>query len=214
MAGDPRERRLLLRAATFLPVLHAGGTSRYVTAVAAAVGASGRVVAADADALPGTVLAPLREGGCVLLLRHAQTDPGIGDPPGWRLGDCASQRNLSGEGRAQAARLGERLRRAGIAIGPVRSSRWCRCADTAKLAFDRVEPWPVLDSFFAGRGAEPAQTAALRAWVGAFKGPANAALVTHQVNMTALTGEGASMGEVLVLRAAAGGFALIGRFVG
>jgi phosphohistidine phosphatase SixA len=168
---------------------------------------------ADASPLPGTLLAPLRAGGCVLLLRHAQTDPGIGDPPGWRLGDCGSQRNLSAEGRAQALRLGEVLRRAGIVVGPVRSSRWCRCTDTATLAFGRVEPWPVLDSFFAGRDSEPAQTAALRAWIGAFRGPGNAALVTHQVNMTALTGEGASMGEVLVLRAAPSGLSLVGRFV-
>jgi phosphohistidine phosphatase SixA len=187
-------------------------------AVAAAAVPSLRAAAADAPGaaaalLPEGLLAPLRAGGCVLLLRHAQTEPGIGDPPGWRLGDCGSQRNLSAEGRAQAARLGDALRRAGIEVQTVRSSRWCRCTDTATLAFGRVEPWPVLDSFFGGRDTEPAQTAALRAWVGAFRGPGNAALVTHQVNMTALTGEGVSMGEVLVLRATPSGFALVGRFV-
>ncbi|HMS81661.1 MAG TPA: histidine phosphatase family protein, partial [Burkholderiaceae bacterium] len=77
----------------------------------------------------------LRDGGCVLLLRHALTEPGVGDPPGFRIEACGTQRNLSAQGRAQAARLGASLRDAGVAIGPVRSSRWCRCLDTARLAF-------------------------------------------------------------------------------
>jgi phosphohistidine phosphatase SixA len=164
--------------------------------------------------LSGELPAALQEGGCVLLLRHARTEPGIGDPPGFRLADCTTQRNLSDEGRAQSRALGEALRRASVPIGVVRSSRWCRCLDTATLAFGRVEPWPVLDSFFAERRTEPVQTDALRDWVRRFRGPGNAALVTHQVNITALTGEGVGMGEVIVLRASDAGFRLIGRFGG
>jgi hypothetical protein len=133
------------------------------------------------------------------------------DPPGFRLDDCATQRNLSDAGRAQARRLGERLRAAAVPVDPVRSSRWCRCLETARLAFGRVQPWPVLDSFFADRGTQSAQTDALRAWALAFRGPANAALVTHQVNGTALTGEWSAAGEVLVLRPDATSLRLVGR---
>jgi broad specificity phosphatase PhoE len=163
--------------------------------------------------LPADLHAALREGGCVLLMRHAQTEPGIGDPPGWRLDACSTQRNLSPEGRLQARRLGETLQQAAVRIGPVRSSAWCRCIDTATLAFGSTQTWPVLNSFFGERATEPAQTAALRDWIAGFRGPDNAALVTHQVNVTALTGEGVAMGEVLVLRPVAGGSRLIGRFV-
>jgi broad specificity phosphatase PhoE len=172
--------------------------------------------AADANAPgpmpPAPVLDALRDGGCVLLLRHARTEPGIGDPPGFRLGDCATQRNLSVDGREQAARLGAALRASGVAIGPVRSSRWCRCLDTARLAFGRVEPWPTLDSFFADRTGADAQTAALRRWALAFRGPDNAALVTHQVNVSALLGGWIGMGETIVLRPRGGSLETVGRF--
>jgi phosphohistidine phosphatase SixA len=141
-----------------------------------------------------------RSHGLVVMLRHAVTEPGIGDPPGWRLADCSSQRNLSAEGRSQAQRLGEVLAAQGLRPTRVRSSRWCRCLDTARLAFGRVEPWPALDSFFDDRSGEPAQTASLRAALLALAPGEVQAWVTHQVNISALTGEGTAMGEALVLR--------------
>jgi broad specificity phosphatase PhoE len=165
-----------------------------------------------AAALPPAVLAALREGGCVLLLRHARTDPGVGDPPGFRLDACGTQRNLSAEGRAQAERLGATLREAGVAIGPVRSSRWCRCLDTARLAFGRAEPWPALDSFFDERSDAGARTDAVRRWALGVRGPDNVALVTHQVNVTALLGGWIEMGETIVLRPGGDALATIGRF--
>lgn len=156
--------------------------------------------------------AALRAGGHVLIVRHAQTDPGIGDPQGFRLGECATQRNLSGAGRVQAEAMGRSLAARGVAIGPVLSSRWCRCLDTARLAFGRVEPWPPLDSFFGERSTEPAQTAAVRARVADWRGRDNLVLVTHQVNITALTSDIPAPGEALVLRpAGSGGFVLAGR---
>lgn len=170
---------------------------------------------ARADLAEGPVLDALRGGGCVVLLRHARTVSGVGDPPGFRLGDCRTQRNLSEDGRLQARRLGERLQQAGVPVGPVRSSRWCRCVDTARLAFGRVEPWPVLDSFFAERAdAGPGQTAALREWALGWRGATNALLVTHQVNVTALTGEWVAMGEAMVLTPEAGQLRALGRFGG
>lgn len=179
---------------------------------AAGSAASPAVAAAGPDGFAPELRTRLLEGGCILLLRHAQTVSGIGDPPGFRIGDCATQRNLSDEGRAQAERLGAALRREGVPIGTVRSSRWCRCLDTARLAFGRVEPWPVIDSFFAERaGSGPAQTAELRRWALAFRGPGNAALVTHQVNVTGLTGQWVASGELLVLAPEGDTLVLLGR---
>jgi phosphohistidine phosphatase SixA len=137
----------------------------------------------------------------VLLLRHAQTEPGIGDPPDFVPGQCNTQRNLSDAGREQARRLGAALRARGLVPQRVRSSRWCRCLDTARLAFGSVEPWPALDSFFGDRGRVDAQTTEVRRALAALPMGRVEAWVTHQVNISALTGGGAAMGEVLLLRA-------------
>jgi broad specificity phosphatase PhoE len=137
----------------------------------------------------------------VLLLRHAQTEPGIGDPPGFVPGQCSTQRNLSDAGREQSRKLGAALRARGLVPQRVRSSRWCRCLDTARLAFGSVEPWPALDSFFGDRGRVDVQTAELRRALAALPTGRVEAWVTHQVNISALTGGGAAMGEVLLLRA-------------
>jgi len=153
----------------------------------------------------------LRAGGAVALLRHARA-PGTGDPAGFRLEDCATQRNLSGEGREQARRIGAAFRERGVRVARALSSRWCRALDTARLAFGAAEPHPALDSFFGDRATEAAQTASLRDLVARWRGEAGVlALVTHQVNITALTGIFPAEGEVLVLRPAGDGFELAGR---
>ena len=85
----------------------------------------------------------LREPGAVVVLRHSYA-PGGFDPPDARLDDCSTQRNLDENGRAQARRIGEAFRREGIAVGAVFSSPRCRCLDTARLAFGKVETWEVL----------------------------------------------------------------------
>jgi phosphohistidine phosphatase SixA len=141
-------------------------------------------------------------GSCAILLRHARTSPGIGDPPGFRLEDCRTQRDLSEAGRAQARRFGAEFDHRGIRIDDVRSSRWCRCLDTARLAFPRpeVRPLDALDSFFADGSTRGAQTAALRDYLGALPATRRAVLVTHMVNITALTGESPAMGEALIVR--------------
>lgn len=144
----------------------------------------------------------------VLVLRHAATEPGIGDPPGYVLGRCETQRNLSAEGRAQAEALGQRLAQRGWRPRALRSSRWCRCLDTASLlgrglgaGAPAVEPLPALDSFFDAREREPAQTAALRERLRALgDGPAlREVWVTHQVNISALAGQSVGMGQALWL---------------
>jgi phosphohistidine phosphatase SixA len=158
------------------------------------------------------LLAALREGGAVLMLRHARTEPGVGDPPGFRLGQCHTQRQLSEAGRVQARRIGQALAAHGLVPTAVRSSGWCRCIDTAELAFGRHEVWPALHSFFAERAVqrEP-QTAALRHALTRLPARGFEAWVTHQVNITALTGAWVDMGEAVVLRGGPDGGTMLGR---
>lgn len=154
----------------------------------------------------------LRGGGTIALIRHARA-PGTGDPANFRLADCATQRNLSAEGRRQAEAIGEAFRARQISVGRVLSSRWCRALDTARLAFGSMtEPFPPLDSFFSGRDRELAQTQAVRRTVQDWRSNAVLVLVTHQVNITALTGVFPGEGEILVLRPRSGaGFDVVGR---
>jgi broad specificity phosphatase PhoE len=154
----------------------------------------------------------LRGGDAVALVRHAEA-PGSGDPPGFRLDDCGTQRNLSAEGRAQAARLGEAFRREGIAGAEIRSSAWCRCRETATgLALGPVEVAPVLNSFYGSPAAATEVTAGLRALIGNLPRSRAAVLVTHQVNITALTGIYPRSGEAIVVQR--DGFAVLGRLTG
>ncbi|QRM30997.1 histidine phosphatase family protein [Microvirga sp. VF16] len=154
----------------------------------------------------------LRAGGTIGLFRHASA-PGAGDPANFRLEDCATQRNLSAEGRRQAQAIGEQFRARQIPVERVLSSRWCRALDTARLAFGNLtESSPPLDSFFSDRDQEPAQTRAVRQIVQDWRSRGVLVLVTHQVNITALTGIFPDEGEMLVLRPKPGAdFDLVGR---
>jgi broad specificity phosphatase PhoE len=190
-------------------------------------GGRGRVVPIGAILIAAALLTPilgapaaaseqawqaLRQGGAVALVRHARA-PGTGDPPGFRQGDCSTQRNLSAEGREQAKALGAGFAAERVQVARVLSSRWCRALDTASIAFgDKVEQVPVLDSFFDERGARESRTEALRRLVEEWSGRHGVlVLVTHQVNVTALTGNFVGEGEVLVLAPGQAGFTLVGR---
>lgn len=154
----------------------------------------------------------LRGGGQVVVMRHATTTPGTGDPPGFRLDDCATQRNLTDAGRDEARRVGAAFRAHGIVVAGVRSSRWCRCLETARLAFGRAEPWPPLDSIFEDRRGEPEQTRAVRGVAGERQTGGNLVLVTHGANILALTGILPAPGEFVVLTPEGGGrFRIAGR---
>lgn len=158
-----------------------------------------------------TAWSALRDGG-VLVLRHAQTDPGIGDPPGFRLDDCATQRNLSPTGRLQATAIGRVLAERRVAVARVESSLWCRCLDTARLAFPalKVLPTPSLNSFFDDRSTESEQTRAVRTLIAAWHGPGALVLVTHQVNISALAGRPVAVGEGVVLQRDGAGLRVVG----
>lgn len=141
----------------------------------------------------------LKSGGHVVVIRHASTVPGFGDPPGFRLDDCATQRNLSDAGREESGRIGAAFRDRGVPVGRVLSSRWCRCLDTARLAFGTAGPWAPLDSFFDDRSREQEQTRQVRELIGKRPLSGNLILVTHQVNITALTGIFPGQGEMVIL---------------
>lgn len=143
----------------------------------------------------------LREGGCVVLMRHALTVPGVGDPPEFRLGDCDTQRNLSEAGREQSRQVGRAFTEARVLVAEVRSSAWCRCTETAELAFGRHRVWPPLNSFFARDGREQQTREVLQA-LADHRAPDNLVLVTHQVNIQALTGQSPAMGELFLARPA------------
>jgi broad specificity phosphatase PhoE len=156
--------------------------------------------------------AVLRRSGSFALIRHA-TAPGTNDPPGFRLEDCATQRNLSAEGRAQAARIGDLFRANGIAAAQVYSSQWCRCLDTARLmTLGEVRPQPLLNSFFQDRTRETAQIEALRQWIGQLDLGTPAVFVTHQVVVTALSQVFPGSGEIVAMqRSDDGGLSVQGR---
>ena len=141
----------------------------------------------------------LRTGGCIVLLRHAQTEPGIGDPPNFRLEQCNTQRNLSAEGRMQAQRIGQWFKDRKLQASAVQSSEWCRCKDTADIAFGTHSVLPALASTFENSAAQAGQTQTLRALLKAVRLGQFEVWVTHQVNITALTGEVPAMGEAFVV---------------
>ena len=156
-----------------------------------------------AQSLPD-VAALLREGGCVLMLRHAQTEAGVGDPPNFQLSQCSTQRNLSDEGRAQSKRIGLWFTSRKLAVGSVQSSAWCRCKDTATLAFGRFDLLPALNSTFDSRSSQATQAEALRERLKGIRSGQFEVWVTHQVNISSMTGEGPAMGEAFVVKLGSG----------
>lgn len=159
----------------------------------------------------------LKKPNSIVLFRHALA-PGGGDPPGFKAGDCSTQRNLSDEGVAQAKRIGQTLRERGIKVQAVWHSEWCRTRDTAELAFpdlreSALQPEPAFNSFFSDRNAEPAQTAAARALLRKWRGPGTLVVVTHQVNITQLTDIFPQSGEGIVLQREGNQLRVVGRIM-
>jgi phosphohistidine phosphatase SixA len=142
----------------------------------------------------------LLQGRAVALLRHA-TAPGMGDPHGFRIGDCNTQRNLSQEGRHQARRIGDFFRKNGVKEANIYSSQWCRCLDTAKLLnLGQVNELLALNSFFQDSSSERKQTMEMRQFIDSLPAGKPVIMVTHQVNITALTGIVPSSGEIVIFQ--------------
>lgn len=158
-------------------------------------GLVGPAMAQTTRASKPELLAAWRKSGGVLLIRHAATESGIGDPPGFVIGQCRTQRNLSEAGRQASRALGAWLQAQNFKPDAVRSSQWCRCQDTARLAFGVYEDWPALNSTFAGQGDPVAQQQALRERLQALPVGRTEVWVTHQVIMSGLTGAYPGLGE-------------------
>jgi phosphohistidine phosphatase SixA len=170
------------------------------------------VVATPALAAPSdeAAWAALKDGS-IVLFRHALA-PGVGDPPGFKLGDCSTQRNLDDTGRAQARRIGEQFRRRGVKVGAVLTSQWCRTRETAELAFPgQARDDADFNSFFGDSARRPEQTARALATLGRWRGPGVLVVVTHQGNITALIGEGTSSSEGVIAVPRDGGLSVLAR---
>ena len=150
--------------------------------------------------------------GAVILLRHAIA-PGVGDPANFRLGDCSTQRNLDAAGQAQASKLGRRMRIDGVNVRKLVSSQWCRTLETARLAFPamKVNESPVFNSFFAQQERNATQTALAIQELNRWRGSGVLLVVTHQVNITALTGVVPDSGEAVVVQPTGKGLQVLWR---
>lgn len=137
--------------------------------------------------------------GAIALMRHAYA-PGTSDPSNFRLGDCSTQRNLNDAGRDQARRIGDAFRSNAIVVDRVLASEWCRSTETAELlGLGAVEPLPSLNSFFDARHRRDEQTEATLDFLRSQPGDQRLVLVTHQVNISALTGRGTASGEFVII---------------
>lgn len=154
-------------------------------------------------ATPHHLADALASGYYLLMMRHAEA-PGTGDPAGYSLDDCSTQRNLGEGGRRQAVSTGEWLRRQGINRARLYSSPWCRCKDTARsLNLGDYAVEPALGSFFDSPRRAKLQTQALSAFIArtlAVKGSHAVILVTHQVNIREFVGENIGSGDMVLVR--------------
>ena len=141
----------------------------------------------------------LKDGGKLIFIRHAYA-PGTGDPNNFNLNDCSSQRNLSNDGRRQAQYIGEFFRENKIKINKVLSSEWCRCKETAKIAFKDFSTISFLNSFYSSKYSKnkDKQISALNDYIENFKNNDNLILVTHYVLISEVLNYSPSSGEIVV----------------
>ena len=141
----------------------------------------------------------LKDGGKLIFIRHAYA-PGNGDPNNFNLNDCSTQRNLNSIGRKQAKDIGGFFRENKIKIYKVLSSEWCRCKETADIAFNNYSTNSFLNSFYSPKYAKnrEKQVEALNDYVKKFKSDKNLIFVTHYVLISEVLNYGPSSGEIVV----------------
>ena len=141
----------------------------------------------------------LKEGKKIVFIRHALA-PGNGDPNNFDIKDCSTQRNLNDEGRAQSKRIGNFFEKNNIKIDKVLSSEWCRCKDTAKIAFGKFETFSALNSFYETRFSKnkSKQMRDLREYISKWESDSNLIIVTHYVVILDILDRGTSSGEMII----------------
>ena len=145
------------------------------------------------------LLNKLEDGGNLIFIRHAYA-PGGGDPDNFNLNDCSTQRNLSEEGRKQARQIGEFFKKNKIQIDKVLSSEWCRCKETARIAFKNFSTNNFLNSFYSSKYAKnkEKQIEMLNDYVKKYKNNQNLIFVTHYVLISEVLNYAPSSGEIVV----------------
>jgi phosphohistidine phosphatase SixA len=190
----------------FFP-LRCGATFRAIKAlfIALLLAGSGPILATE---LANNLATLLQGPQHILLMRHADA-PGIGDPSGFSLQDCSTQRNLGKRGRQQSIQIGQWLKAQGVADALVLTSPWCRARDTASgMAVGDVSDETSLASFFETQERRESQNIALRSAVRErllSKGKQPLIMVSHQVNITKYTGEYLASGAMLLVKVDASG---------
>ena len=144
---------------------------------------------------------PAKNGDKIILIRHSKA-PGFGDPPGFNIKNCKTQRNLSKEGVDQSKKIGKLFKKNKIKIDQVLSSQWCRCKDTAKYAFKNYKEFSALNSTFQTPYDKNAkkQINELKDYIQKWNGNgSNLVLVTHYVIITAITDVVPRSGEIVII---------------
>ena len=149
--------------------------------------------------LDNNLINKLKDGGKLIFIRHAHA-PGNGDPINFNLNDCSTQRNLNDEGRKQAKLIGEFFTKNKVVIDNVLSSEWCRCKETAKIAFKNFSTNSFLNSFYSSKYVKnkDKQIRALNVYLKNFGIKQNLILVTHYVLISEVLNYGPSSGEIVV----------------
>jgi phosphohistidine phosphatase SixA len=157
------------------------------------------------------LVSAMQDGQHVLLMRHADA-PGYGDPGGYQLTQCSTQRNLGEVGKRQAQLTGEWLAKQGITKAQVYSSPWCRCFDTAILLNKgTVTKEVALGSFFDDMSQAKKQTDDLAKLIRdeRIKYPkAPIIMVTHHVNIQSFTGKVVNSGDMVLVKVNSSGQAV------
>ena len=147
-----------------------------------------------------TIWDEARKGNKVILIRHSLA-PGGGDPAGFKIGDCKTQRNLNKAGIEQSKKIGKIFKGNKIPIDIVLSSEWCRCKDTAFHAFGKFKEFSALNSTFSTpyNKNEPRQIKEIEKYLMNWEGKGkNLILVTHYSVITAITNAAPSSGEIVI----------------